>query len=54
MPDAQICGSCAHHEIDRDAEDFVCTNSKSEFFSDWTPHSGTCDEWEEKRREEQR
>ena len=52
--DPHICGTCACHRFDWDAEDYVCTNNRSEYFGDWTDWSTTCDEWKERKHHERK
>ena len=51
MDEPHTCGTCICHRFDWEAEDFVCTNPRSEYFGDWTPYNTTCDEWKENQHE---
>lgn len=48
MGEKKVCGTCKHHQFENIDEGYVCTNSESEYLSDWTEHNHTCDCWEEK------
>ena len=44
----KCCGTCMHHQKDDFAEDYVCTNDRSDEFADWTDFEYCCDEYEER------
>lgn len=44
----KCCGTCAYHEKDDHAEDYVCVNDQSEEFADWTDFNHCCDVYEER------
>ena len=46
-----ICGTCAWHKCDEQAEDFVCMNPESERFAEWIGHINHCDGWKELKHE---
>ena len=50
----QICATCACHQFDWDAEDFICGNAESVHFGAWTASGDTCPAWKEKKRREQK
>jgi len=43
MNQEKICGTCKWHSYD---DEWVCTNSDSDFYTDETPYDHTCEEWE--------
>ena len=49
-----ICATCACHQFDWDAEDFICGNVESVHFGAWTASGDTCPAWKEKKRREQK
>ena len=52
------CGTCKYSKPDRNGncdwkgnpKDWVCTNSNSDYYSDYTLYSDTCEEWEAKEK----
>lgn len=46
MNEKEICGECRHHCIDREGQDWVCTNPDSDYEGDYTGYEDGCPEWE--------
>jgi len=42
----QICGTCIWHH--KAGDDWLCTNSDSEYCTDWTSYDDSCDDYEGK------
>ena len=42
-----ICGTCKWHHKDQFG-DWHCVNSDSEWCTEWTEYTDTCEEWEGK------
>jgi len=49
MGTKQICGECKWHAYENASQGWVCTNPDSEYLTDWTDYSFSCDEWEERK-----
>lgn len=45
----ECCGNCRFHQKDRDGE-WICTNSDSDYDTDYTDYQFVCEEFEEKRK----
>ena len=43
----EMCGRCKWHEYAYEYYDWACANPASECYSDCTPYSHTCEDWEE-------
>ncbi|MDL2219196.1 hypothetical protein LJC04_02490 [Ruminococcaceae bacterium OttesenSCG-928-O06] len=43
----ECCGTCKYHHENID-DGWVCDNSDSEYYTDWTDHEHGCDMWEER------
>lgn len=43
----EVCGECKWHRKDADG-DWMCFNTESEFYCDWTDYSDTCEEYEQR------
>lgn len=41
----ECCGKCCKHKFDDESQDWVCTNSKSEYFAEWTNYNDACEEF---------
>ena len=50
VSEIQVCGTCARHRFDWNAEDFVCENDRSQNFGAWTDSCDTCEAWQAKKR----
>lgn len=44
----KTCGTCKYHEHDEEYNDWVCTNSESEYMADFTDYNHSCSEHEER------
>ena len=44
----EICGTCKHHYRSKEGfrNDWCCTNDASDYCTDYTEYSHTCEEWE--------
>lgn len=42
--ETKCCGTCKWHK--RVLDDWICSNSDSEYCTDYTGYSDTCEEWE--------
>lgn len=45
----ECCGTCEHHCFDWGPEEWICSNKKSEFYSDETYYGFCCEDWEARR-----
>lgn len=43
-----VCGTCRHHKNNTKSGDWWCTEFDSEYFTDYTDYSDSCEEWEER------
>lgn len=48
MMNEEVCGTCKWHEPEPIDRGWVCCNADSEYCSDWTEFSDSCEEWEER------
>jgi len=49
--DDRICGKCKWH-VHEDIDDgWVCVNDRSEYCTDWTEYTDSCNEFEERSSE---
>lgn len=46
MEAKRCCGTCKWHCRNGIDGDFVCDNSDSECYTDWTEYEDSCPEWE--------
>lgn len=46
--DDQCCGNCKYHQHEDVDDGWVCTNSESDYCSDWTEYEDWCPDWEER------
>ena len=44
----KCCGTCKWHKYENISDGFVCVNSDSDYFADWTEYGDSCEEWEKK------
>ena len=44
----KCCGTCKHHYYGGEDHGYVCLNKDSEYFTDETEYSHSCDDWEER------
>lgn len=44
--DREVCGTCIYHKRENHTDGWVCVNSESDYFGDWTEYTDTCDEFE--------
>lgn len=42
----EVCGTCMYHRYSKDG--WYCVNSVSEYYTDYTEYTDTCDEYEER------
>ena len=42
----RCCGTCKWHQYDDSGDDFVCANTGSEYWTDYTDYEDGCEEWE--------
>ena len=47
MDEERCCGRCKWHKLETVDSGYVCTNSDSEYCSDWTEYGDCCKAWEE-------
>ncbi len=52
MIDDKCCGTCKYHGFGKLSDGFSCVNEQSEYFSDFTEYNDSCEEWEERGRNE--
>jgi len=45
MSETRYCGTCIHHEWDEGPE-FMCINSDSDAYGEYTMFNETCESWE--------
>ncbi len=46
--ETKCCGTCKWHIRETTYGEFVCDNSESDVYSDWTDYDHCCEEWEER------
>ena len=44
----EICGNCKYHKHEDIDDGWVCVNTDSEYCSDWTEYTDSCDEFTER------
>ena len=44
----KICGTCRNHRIDPYDDGWRCVCGDSDYCTEWTEYTDTCDEWEGK------
>lgn len=49
MLDDKCCGTCKYHYHESIDGGWVCVNYESEYVTDWTERSDSCEKWERKR-----
>jgi hypothetical protein len=52
MIDDKCCGTCKYHGFEKLSDGFSCVNEQSEYFADFTEYNDSCEEWEERGRNE--
>ena len=45
----EICGECKWYTFEEIDRGYVCTNADSPYCAEWVGHEHRCDEYEEKR-----
>lgn len=45
----ECCGTCRYHRHDDIADGWVCANSDSEYYTDFTEYKDHCQDWEGRR-----
>ncbi len=48
--ETKCCGTCKWHIRETTYGEFVCDNSESDVYSDWTYYDHCCEKWEERTR----
>ena len=46
------CGTCLYHTRDFVTGEWICSNSDSEYFTDYTDYKDWCEEWEKDHEKE--
>ena len=46
MDNREICGTCKYHHHENVDDGWVCVNSDSDYCTDFTEYTDSCDEWE--------
>ena len=44
----ECCGTCKYHYYDIEDKEWVCDNKNSDYYSDYTSYSDSCEEYEER------
>lgn len=44
----KCCETCKYHYHEDIDNGCICVNDQSEYCADWTEHSDSCEEWEER------
>ena len=47
----EICGECKYHKPSWETgklRDYSCTNEDSDYYTDYTEYTDTCEEWEQR------
>jgi len=47
--DERICGTCRWHCKYRNADNWVCVNRESDYYTDFTDYEDSCEDWERRR-----